>query len=135
MDTQPAQTQNSKVVDPIDNKLADLVPVNAGGDIPGLVEKSRDFLSAKSGTVTPPPAPTGNSSASVRGMTSLLDALFTKGLINEDDLKGIKFESVTSNRSIEDIILERHLVNEDNLQRTKAEMRGIGFVDLSGLDI
>lgn len=88
--------------------------------------------SAKSKAPTPPP--TANSS-SVKGMTSLVDALHTKGLIDDEALKAIKFESVTKAIPYEQLIESKGLVSLEEMQKVRAEMFGIGFVDLNSITI
>ncbi len=67
----------------------------------------------------------------VRGMSNLLEALFTKGLISNDELRSVKFESITSNVSPEQLVISKGLVAEDDVQHVKSEMYAIGFVDLT----
>jgi type IV pilus assembly protein PilB len=102
----------------------------------GLVEKAKEFLSnrAKANAIQPQVVPQANE-PSVKGMTNLLDALYVKGMITEQDLKGLKFEAITVNKSAEELLSNRGAIDEDDVQRVRAEMRGIGFVDLSSLNI
>lgn len=104
-----------------------------------ILNKAKQVLGGNSVT---PPAPkvtpisaVPQGQVSVRGMTSLLDALFTKKLISEEDLRALKFEVISLNKNPEEALLEKGKVSDDDIQRTKAEMRGIAFVDLSGLTI
>jgi len=105
-----------------------------------LVEKTKKYLEDKKGGDVPVasvpvdataqiPAPAAN--VSVRGMTSLADAMAIKGYLDEQSLKSIKFESITSNKSHEELLLEHNLATEDDIQRVKAEMYGLGFIDLN----
>lgn len=75
------------------------------------------------------------SAVSVRGMTSLVDALYAKGLVNDEVLKTIKFESITSNTSPEQLLLSKQIVGEEEIQKTRSEMFGIGYVELNSITI
>lgn len=87
-------------------------------------------------TAAPQPQANPNPSApSVRGMTNIVDALYSKGLIDDESLRKLKFESVTTGIPYEQIIVSKGLVSEENLQRTRAEMYGIGYIDLSSISI
>ncbi len=72
---------------------------------------------------------------SVRGMTNVVDALFTKGLIDQATLKSIKFESLSNNKSLEQVIHEKGILTDNQVQETKAEMYGFSFIDLDQIDI
>lgn len=107
-----------------------------------LVEKTKKFLQQKSApTDQAAPvqqAPTQQQpqeSKSVRGVSNLLDALLTKGLINLDQYNAIKFESVNSGKPIATLLSEQGLITEKDIARTLAEMRGIAFADLGSMVI
>lgn len=72
---------------------------------------------------------------SVKGINNLLDALLSKGLIDNEQYNSLKFEAVNSGKSIEAILKEKALIGDDVIGKTYAEMRGIGFVDLSNIFI
>jgi type IV pilus assembly protein PilB len=125
-------------------------PTNAPA--PDLVARTKEFLqkreepspivSLSGGTppvvrvpVAAPTLPQPATKVSVKGMTNITDALYTKGLIDEQALRNIKFEAITSNRSPEQIIVAKNIVTEQVIQETKSEMYGIGFVDLSNITV
>lgn len=130
----------------------------------GLVDKAKKFLGDKLGstpgqsyapplqmstnptavasdnaqTTTPVTLANSNPQTTVNkvfGVSNLVDALLQQGKITEDQAKGLKFESVTYNRPLELLIEEKGILPAEEVQRTKAEMRGIGFVDLSAISI
>ncbi len=85
-------------------------------------------------SVAPPPKPADGSS-SVRGMTNLVDALFTKGIVNDETLRAVKFESITTGKSHAQILLAKNLVSDADIQKVKAEMFGLNYVDLASVVI
>ena len=54
-----------------------------------------------------PPANPVTDKSDVKGMTSVLDAFAKKGKISTEQLKAIKFESVTYNKPIEELLTEK----------------------------
>lgn len=72
---------------------------------------------------------------SVRGMTNVLDAMFAKGLIDQETLKSIKFEAVTTNLPALKILQNKNLVTNIEVQQIKAEMYGIPYIDLQSVSI
>lgn len=76
-----------------------------------------------------------SASNSVRGITNIMDALYAKGLIDDETLRRVKFESVTTGLPYEQIIVSKNIVDEEKLQRTRAEMFGIGYIDLNSISI
>jgi type IV pilus assembly protein PilB len=80
-------------------------------------------------------APTGKVQASVKGITNILDALLTRGIITSDEYNSYKFEAINSNKSPDEILLAHNVVNSKDLAKTYAEMRGISYIDLSNLVI
>jgi type IV pilus assembly protein PilB len=80
-------------------------------------------------------SPTGktNPAVSVKGMGSILDALLAKGIITSDQFNSFKFEAINSGKSLEDIIRNHNIISSDEIAKLKAEMRGIGFADLSNM--
>ena len=72
---------------------------------------------------------------SIKGISNLLDALVIKDLINRDQHKNIKFESINSGKSVEDIILEKSILSPSSLVKVIAEMRGLGFINLRDISI
>ncbi len=71
----------------------------------------------------------------VRGLTNLLDALLTKGLITNEAFNSVKFESINSGKSFEEILLEKGIVSSQDIARTLSEMRGIGYIDIANVAI
>lgn len=72
---------------------------------------------------------------SVRGLTNIVDALFIKGLIDEEAVRTVKFETASSGKSIEKILSEKGLVSSAVVQETRAEMYGLGYIDLKSVAI
>lgn len=72
---------------------------------------------------------------SVRGISNLADALFTKGLIDDAELKAVKFENITGNEPIEKILISKGIATEQEIQQTKAEMYGMGYIELRAISI
>lgn len=77
----------------------------------------------------------GSSDPSIKGVTNILDALLTKGKITPEQFNLYKFESVNTGKPIEDIIKGHNIVTSDDIAKLKAEMRGIGFANLSDMVI
>lgn len=87
-------------------------------------------------TASAAPTPSANpATASVKGMTNIVDALYAKGYITDETLRSIKFESVTTNVPYVQLLLSKGIVEEEKIQKTKSEMFGIGFVDLTVITI
>lgn len=84
-------------------------------------------------TTTPPATVLAN--VSVRGMTNVLDALFSKGIIDQDTLKSIKFEAITTNQQPLDILKGKKVVSDVQIQQIKSEMYDIPFIDLESISI
>src|SRR5690606_8721136 len=72
---------------------------------------------------------------SVFGMTNILDALLVRGRITPDEFNKLKFEAVNSGKTVEDVLKAHNIVNSEEIAKLKAEMRGIGFADLSDIVI
>ncbi len=112
---------------------------------PDLVAKTKEFLQKQEdagATAAPvdvstpaPAAPAATPAVSVKGMTNITEALYTKGLIDEQTLRNIKFEAITANRTPEQIIISKNIVTEKQIQELKAEMFGMGFVDLADIAV
>lgn len=81
------------------------------------------------------PADSVGSDKSVRGLTNILEAMLVKGKITPDEMNQFKFESVNTGKPIEDILRNHKLIQPDEIARTKAEMRGLGYIDLSNIFI
>lgn len=100
-----------------------------------LLQKAKNYLQEKqpqppAAATAPPPAV-----ASVRGVNNIADALYMKGMMSEDDIKKVKFESVTSNQSVEQIIISKNIVSLDQIQQVKSEMYGINYIDLNAINV
>lgn len=72
---------------------------------------------------------------SVKGITSILDALLLKGKVAQDQIQNIKFESINTGTSIESLLKEKGVVSSEDIARTYSEMRGIGYIDLANVFI
>lgn len=72
---------------------------------------------------------------SVRGIKNIVDALMMKGLIDSSVAKQLKLEMATKKLDPESVILSRNLVSEIDLVKTKAEMYGVEFVNVSSQNI
>jgi type IV pilus assembly protein PilB len=115
---------------PVAEKTAD--PVIKGN--PTQQSVPINTLKLDKGT-TSSPAKAADGTTSVRGMTNLVDALFTKGVINDETLRAVKFESITTGKSPAQILQAKNLVTEADIQKAKAEMYGLNFVDLASVTI
>ncbi len=82
-----------------------------------------------------PTAAQKSKSVSVKGMTNVADALFAKGMINEDQLKSIKFEAITNNTTPIKLLIDQKIVSSSQIQEIRAEMFGLGYIDLSSITI
>lgn len=118
-----------------------LTPVDLTADSPSNLDITETVVDITPSTPPPsgvgaaPSAATAQNQTSVRGMTSLADALYAKGIIDDQALKSVKFESVTNGTPHEQIIIKKGLATEEQVQSVRAEMFGIGFVDLSSVSI
>lgn len=74
-------------------------------------------------------------SKSIKGVSNLLEAILIKGKITPEQFNLFKFESVNSGKPIEDVIKGHNILNADEVAKYKAEMRGMGFADLSNMVI
>jgi len=72
---------------------------------------------------------------SVRGMTNVVDALFSKGIIDQETLKSIKFEAVTTNQQPLDLVKAKNIVTNVQIQQIKSEMYGIPYIDIQSVTI
>lgn len=72
---------------------------------------------------------------SVKGLTNILEAMVVKGKITPDEMNQFKFESVNTGKPVEDVLRNHKLISPDEIARTKAEMRGLGYIDLSNIFI
>ncbi|BCX13856.1 MAG: hypothetical protein KatS3mg085_388 [Candidatus Dojkabacteria bacterium] len=96
-----------------------------------LVSLSKNFLQQK----TKKTDSNQKSAIGVKGISNILDAVLSKGLIDIDQYNSIKFESVNTGKTIEKILLEQNIVDEKELARINAEMRGFSFADLLNMNI
>lgn len=62
----------------------------------------------------------------------LEDILHSKGLLTDDQLSAIKFESVNTGKPAETIIVERAYISPEDLAKAKGELLNIPFADLAG---
>ncbi|MDQ7020465.1 MAG: hypothetical protein Q9M91_01325 [Candidatus Dojkabacteria bacterium] len=76
-----------------------------------------------------------NKNVNIKGLSNLMDGLLAKGLVTEEQLQEIKFESVSSNLNIDDILIEKNIVSPADIARTYSEMRNVGFIDLANVYI
>jgi type IV pilus assembly protein PilB len=87
------------------------------------------------GTNNIPSTTTPNKKASVKGLSNLLDALLLKGIINLEEFNSIKFEAINGGVKIVDLLIQKGIVTSEEIARTQAEMKSIGFIDLSNISI
>jgi hypothetical protein len=64
------------------------------------------------------------------GTRNIADILLTKGLIDADTLKKIRFESINSGKPVEQILVTGGYLSEVDLYKTKAEIYNVPYVDL-----
>ncbi|MCS7317918.1 MAG: ATPase, T2SS/T4P/T4SS family, partial [Candidatus Dojkabacteria bacterium] len=72
---------------------------------------------------------------SIKGVTSLLDALLIRGIIDMETYNSIKFQSINTNTSIEEILVQKGILSSNEIFMMYSEIHGIPFVDLSLIDI
>lgn len=160
-----SQVANPVASAPAPASTAPADPTAAGTSNGGLVGKAKQFLAdkvlANQPTVAPSdpplahrqqpattkplqqPQPASTSSTpgatktkvAVKGMANLVDALEAKGLISSELAKQIKLEAVSYNRPVEQLVEEKTELSGDQVQRVRAEMRGVGFIDLTSVQI
>lgn len=82
-----------------------------------------------------PTAQPQKKAVSVRGMTNVADALFAKGLIDEQQLKSVKFEAITNNTTPVKLLLDQKTVSSSQIQEVRSEMFGLGYIDLTSITI
>lgn len=127
--TQPLDpAANSNPVSALPASDTSIAPVSLNIEAAGL-------STANLAKVDDVPISTVNNKLSVRGMTSLIDALYTKGLIDQNTLKSIKFEALTNNQPAQVVLANRNLVSATQMQQIKSEMYGIAYIDLSAISI
>jgi type IV pilus assembly protein PilB len=61
--------------------------------------------------------------------------LVNRGLLTKEQASNLKTEEVTLGRPLEKLIEERKLVSVEDLTKAKAEVLGISYTDLTGMDI
>lgn len=74
-------------------------------------------------------------SSKLQGVNNLLDALLANAKITPEQYNSYKFESVNTSKPIEEVLKLHNVVNSDDIAKTKAEMRGMGFANLSEMVI
>lgn len=63
------------------------------------------------------------------------DVLYEKGLINDDQLTSLKFESANTGKTTQQLIKSKNLVKEDDYVKAIGDLYGIAYIDLSGQKI
>lgn len=71
----------------------------------------------------------------VRGISSILDAVLAKGLINPEQYNSIKFEAVSTNKKPEEILVTHGVANPSTIAKIQAEMQGLEYIAVDELDI
>ena len=72
---------------------------------------------------------------SVRGLSSILDAVLAKGLISSDQYNSIKFESVNTSKGPEDLLVSKNIISGKDVAKILSEMQGIEYIAVDELDI
>ncbi|HEC64277.1 MAG TPA: hypothetical protein ENI23_03185, partial [bacterium] len=67
--------------------------------------------------------------------TDFISSLIKKGVLKEEDVGPLKFESVSSGKSLESLIVEKGLLTEEDLYKAKAVVAGIPYIDLGTINI
>lgn len=67
--------------------------------------------------------------------TNIADWLYTKGLLDAEKVKQVKFEAINSGVEIEKLLLDKGFVSEETLYKAKAEIYKIPFVDIASINI
>lgn len=76
------------------------------------------------------PPPSSSTAKSVKGMKSIVDALFTKQRLDPVTAREVKLETVTKGTDPEAVLLAKGLATDDEIAQIKAEMFGIEYVDI-----
>lgn len=99
-----------------------------------LVAKSKEFLDQRK---APPSAAAVQAATPVliKGMTNIIDALALRGILTVDQVRQIKFESVSTTKPYEDLVISKKLATSKQIQQLKSEMYGIPYIDLGELTI
>jgi type IV pilus assembly protein PilB len=99
-----------------------------------LVAKSKEFLDQRK---APPSAAAVQAATpvSIKGMTNIIDALALRGILTVDQVRQIKFESVSTTKPTEEIVIAKKLATSVQIQQLKSEMYGIPYIDLNELTI
>lgn len=71
----------------------------------------------------------------ISAQRSIEDILFEKKLISSDQLSLVKLEHINTGKAIEEILRDHAFVSEEEILRSKAEVLGIPFIDISGKSI
>lgn len=79
------------------------------------------------------PAP--KQDVSVKGMNNILDAMQAKEIINPEQVKTVKTIATSSGKTFEDVLVEQGITDAKTIIRTKSEMKGVGFIDITNVEI
>lgn len=102
-----------------------------------LSDKLND-LASNLGTAVPPKPPVEekketplpSSGKSVKGVRSIIDALFEKKIVDPVTAREIKLEVATKGTDPEAILLSKGLATDEDIAQVKAEMFGIEYIDI-----
>lgn len=129
MNSDPQSGQNSSAqLSPISDILQrtkDVLQNSEAGAVPTTVLPKDD-----------PASPAQNSSnAPIKGITNILDALLTRGIINSEQYNSFKFEAVNTSKSVDQVLLSHNTISPRDLAKTYAEMRGMNYIDINSIVI
>lgn len=107
--------------------------------ISDILERSKKVLGQEVQPTVQVPAPVAPSAnepqSSIRGLTSILDALLARQKITNEQYNAFKFESINSRKSVDEVINEHGVVTPKELAKLYSEMRGISFIDIGSIVI
>lgn len=109
--------------------------VSSDNDNKEYIDKLKNYLQNRGLNNELTSTGSSTSGTAIKGMTNLIDALLTRGLLTLDQFNAVKFEAINTNKNIEDLLKEKNIVAEEDIVKTYAEMRGIEYINLSDIDI
>lgn len=65
---------------------------------------------------------------------AIIDLLSSQGILNSQQVSAIKLEAINSNQSSEKIILDRNFASSKQVIKAKAQLLGVPFIELAGLE-
>src|SRR5258708_1947856 len=73
-------------------------------------------------------------SAMPQGQLNVEDVLLSQGVLNAQQVSAIKLENINTGQPIERLILEHNFASVEQIAKARAQLLGVPFVKLGGLD-